>query len=73
MTVKIEDLGQTIKEIRKLAGLTQKELAELAGLGKTLIFDIEHGATSVSIENLLKILQVLNIKVELKTPIELKD
>ncbi|MDI6033918.1 helix-turn-helix domain-containing protein [Flavobacterium sp. LB2P84] len=35
------DLGLFIKEHRKQAGLTQLELANLAGVGKTTVFDIE--------------------------------
>lgn len=73
MTVNIDDFSTKIKKIRKLAGLSQKELADLAGVGKTLIFDIEHGSKSVSLDNLLKVLRVLNIKLELILPIELID
>ena len=35
------DLGLFIKEHRKQGGLTQLELANLAGVGKTTVFDIE--------------------------------
>lgn len=53
-----------------MAGLTQLELANLAGIGKTTVFDIEKGKDSVSIANLFKVLDVLNIKMELKSPVE---
>lgn len=36
-------MASIIRGHRKKAGLTQKELADLAGLGKTVIFDIEKG------------------------------
>ena len=35
------DLGALVKDHRKNAGLTQLELANLAGVGKTTVFDIE--------------------------------
>ena len=35
------DLGALVKDHRKKAGLTQLELANLAGVGKTTVFDIE--------------------------------
>ena len=35
------DLGSMVKNHRKKAGLTQLELANLAGVGKTTVFDIE--------------------------------
>mgnify|MGYP003639243540 FL=1 len=35
------DLGTFIKDHRKKAGLTQLELADLAGVAKTTVFGIE--------------------------------
>lgn len=52
---------------RKKGGLSQAELGRLAGLGKTVIFDIENGKLSIRLETLLKILNVLNIKIEFKS------
>ena len=52
-----------IKSSRKKAGLSQLELAELAGVGKTLVFNLEKGQANAQFENLLKILRVLNIKI----------
>lgn len=62
------EFANLIKKTRKLAGLTQIELADMAGVGKTLVFNLEKGSTKVSFENLLKVLKVLNIKVEYKLP-----
>lgn len=63
------NLGTLIKEHRKKAGLTQLELANLAGVGKTTVFDIEKNKETVRWNNLLAVLQVLNIKVEFKSPL----
>jgi y4mF family transcriptional regulator len=63
------DLGLFIKEHRKEAGLTQLELANLAGVGKTTVFDIEKNKETVRWNNLLAILKVLNIEVQFKSPI----
>jgi y4mF family transcriptional regulator len=63
------DLGTFIKDHRKKAGLTQLELADLAGLGKTTVFDIEKNKETVRLNNLLAVLRVLNIKVEFKSPL----
>lgn len=52
---------------RKKGGLSQAELGKLAGLGKTVIFDIEKGKLSVRLDTLLKVLNVLNIKIELQS------
>jgi len=63
------DLGAFIKDHRKKAGLTQLELANLAGVGKTTVFDIEKNKETVRFNNLFAVLQVLNIKVEFKSPL----
>lgn len=63
------ELGKIIKFHRKRAGLNQKALADIAGFGKTVIFDIEHGKETVKYITLLKILDVLNIKLEPKSPL----
>ena len=63
------DLGTLIKDHRKKAGLTQLELADLAGVGKTTVFDIEKNKETVSWNNLLAVLKVLNIEVQFKSPI----
>jgi HTH-type transcriptional regulator / antitoxin HipB len=62
----------SIKDIirfhRKKAGLSQQELANLAGLGKTVVFDIEKGKISIRYDTLLKLLTVLNISIEFHSP-----
>jgi transcriptional regulator with XRE-family HTH domain len=40
----------------------------MAGVGKTVIFDIEKGKESVQLDTLRKILKVLNIKIVLTSP-----
>ncbi|MFC2100741.1 helix-turn-helix domain-containing protein [Bacteroidota bacterium] len=62
-----ETLSFIIKKHRKLAGLSQKSLAELAGVGKTVVFDLEKGKETVQLNTLLKIFKVLNIKVQLQS------
>lgn len=61
-------IGQLVKRHRKTAGLTQLGLANLAGVGKTVVFDIEKGKPSIQLDTLLKILDALNIQIELKVP-----
>jgi HTH-type transcriptional regulator / antitoxin HipB len=63
------NLGPLVKDHRKKAGLTQLELANLAGVGKTTVFDIEKNKETVRWNNLMSVLQVLNIKVEFKSPL----
>jgi len=60
-----EVLSKIIKKHRKAAGLSQLQLAEMAGVGKTVVFDIEKGKETIQLDTLRKILRVLNIKVVL--------
>ncbi len=62
-------LAQLIRDHRKTAGLTQAQLAKLAGVGKTVIWDVEHGRESVQWDTLQKIFRVLNITVAWRSPL----
>lgn len=66
----MKKLSDVIKRHRNKSGLTQKELADVAGVGKTVIFDLEHGKESVRLNTVLKVLDALNIKIEFKSPLE---
>lgn len=44
-------------------------MADLAGVGKTVIFDIEKGKRSVRYDILLKVLDTLNIKISFNSPL----
>lgn len=61
-------LGELIKLNRKEAGLTQTELANMAGVGKTLVYDLEKGHTNVSFDKLVSVLNVLNIELSFLSP-----
>lgn len=62
-------LANIIRQHRKAAGLSQLQLAEMAGVGKTVVFDIEKGKQTIQLDTLRKILTVLNIKVQLNSPL----
>ncbi|MBI2791272.1 MAG: helix-turn-helix transcriptional regulator [Gammaproteobacteria bacterium] len=62
-------LAKRVREHRKHSGLSQQELAKYAGVGKTVIFDIEHGKASIQLNTLLKVLHVLNIQIQIKSPL----
>lgn len=64
-----DDLKNIMREHRRLSGLSQAELAKLAGVGKTVIFDIEHGKESVQFDTLKKVLGALNIRFILQSPV----
>lgn len=65
----VNDLAKIIGYHRKLSGLNREQLARLAGVGKTVIYDIEHGKQTVRLDTLIKILMVLNINIEFNSPL----
>lgn len=69
--MKTNEIAATIRFYRKQSGLSQLELAKLAGIGKTAVFDIEKGKETVQLNTLLKILEVLNIQIKFETPFPL--
>lgn len=63
-----DDIANAVFYCRKQSGLSQQQLAILAGVGKTVVFDIEKGKETVQFNTILKVLNVLNISLTLKTP-----
>ena len=54
---------------RKKSGLTRNQLADLAGVGKTVIYDIEKGKETIRFSTLQKVLKALNIKIIYTSPL----
>ena len=54
---------------RKRSGLTQQELAEMAGVGKNMVYELESGKLGVRLENLFKVLHVLNVELDFQSPL----
>lgn len=61
----MEQIGQTIKDRRKELGVTQQEVAELAGVGINSLVAIERGKGNPSLKTLLRILEVLGLEIKL--------
>ena len=56
--------GIKIKELRKLRGLSQEKLANLAEIDRTYLPTIEKGERNVSIEVVEKLARGLDVKVK---------
>ena len=63
------DLKSVVRQHRRLSGLSQSALAKLAGVGTTVIYDIEHGKESIQFDTLKKVLNALNIQFVLQSPV----
>ena len=66
---KMEPLREIIRKHRRAAGLSQADLAKLAGVGKTVVFDLEHGKESIRFDTLRKVLAALNISIDFESPL----
>jgi HTH-type transcriptional regulator / antitoxin HipB len=66
-------IAKIVRYFRKQSGLSQQQLAQLAEVGKTVIFDIEKGKSTIRLNTLLKVLDTLNIQLEFKTPFPLTE
>ena len=66
----ILELGEQIKERRKVLRITQPDLAEMAGISINTLYKIERGQANPTVQILNKIADILGmeIKLEIKQP-----
>ena len=58
MSIK-EKFGRKVSTLRKVRAISQEELAQLSGLHRTYISDLERGRRNVALENIEKIANAL--------------
>ncbi len=63
------DIAQVVRFHRMKSSLNQKQLADLSGVGKTVIYDIEKGKDTVRFKTIIKVFNALNIKIKLESPL----
>lgn len=61
-------LGARIAVLRRMAGLTQEQLSERAGLQRSHISKIEAGRYAVNVETLQSIAEALHMTVDIIDP-----
>jgi len=59
-----EEVGFNIRRIREEHGLSQENLAALAGLHRAYIGQIERGEKNIGLKNLEKIAKALNVNIK---------
>jgi DNA-binding XRE family transcriptional regulator len=64
--LRLDILGQTIRQLREDQNLTQAELGELVGVKRAQISKIENSLTDARFETILKVFRALNAKPELR-------
>ncbi|MCK6550222.1 helix-turn-helix domain-containing protein [Myxococcota bacterium] len=67
----LEPLGDNVRRLRKLRGMTLREMADRSGLSQRFVSDLEHGKGNISIGNLLEVARVLETPLsELVRPLD---
>ena len=61
--LRLDLLGEAIKQARKERHLTQEELGKLVGVKKAQISKIENSLTDARFETIIKVFKALNAKV----------
>jgi transcriptional regulator with XRE-family HTH domain len=60
-----EDLAAAVREFRTLKGLSQVQLAALAGVNRQYVSDLERGHVVKQVDYLLRLLEHLGVEVTL--------
>jgi len=68
-----EEVGFNIRRIREERGLSQEELAALAGLHRAYVGQIERGEKNIGLKNLEKIAKALNVGIKVLLDISAID
>lgn len=58
-------LGEAIRHYRREAGLTQAQLAEMAGLRRSYLSELENGKETEQVKRILRILRQLGVRMTL--------
>jgi HTH-type transcriptional regulator/antitoxin HipB len=61
-----QQLAAHLRALRKVKGLSQAELGGLLGVGQSRIAKIERDPTAVSVDQLLKVLSILGVRMVLE-------
>ena len=68
-----EEVGFNIRRIREERDLSQEELAELAGLHRAYVGQIERGEKNIGLKNLEKIAKALGVDIRVLVDIDSID
>lgn len=63
-------LGQRIKELREQCGMSQQKLAEMLGIARPTISQIENGERKIYAEELIKLSKIFNVSLEILVNLE---
>lgn len=59
-------IARAVRDRRRAFGMTQQELADLAGCGTAFLYQLENGKPSVRLDKLMPVLMVLGLSVAIR-------
>ncbi|TAF77991.1 MAG: XRE family transcriptional regulator [Sphingobacteriales bacterium] len=68
--LRLDLLGQTIKQVRQERNLTQEQLGELVGVQKAQISKIENSIKNARFETIMKVFDALGAKVNFNVQLD---
>lgn len=71
--LRIDLLGQAIKQARQERNLTQEQLGELVGVQKAQISKIENSVKNARFETIMKVFDALGVKVNFNVELNNKE
>ncbi len=57
------DIGQLVRETRKAQGISQEQLAGVAGTGIRLVSDLENGKGTIQVDKMIKVVEALGLGI----------
>jgi len=61
----VADIGRRVRDARKAMGMTQQRFADLAGVGRRFLIELEQGKPTLEIERVLAVCQAAGLKLQL--------
>jgi len=55
------EFGKRILNLRRVQRLSQEDLAEVAGLHRTYVGDVERGERNIALRNIVRLARALNV------------
>ena len=62
------EIGELVTATRKSQGATQLDLAQMAGVGRRFVVELEAGKESLHIGKVLRVLETLGVDLRLEEP-----
>lgn len=59
--MRLRDFGNKVRSVRGASGLSQEQLADLAGLHRTYIGGVERGERNISLANIYALADALGV------------